>query len=275
MKYQTLILLATLLGIGAIPTAGQSPSPAGDDLSTLSPPPSVPAAPLYIPLSPAAPLPSVVRPVATSDTLRTISSGPTMNRRIALTFDDGPHQSITLKVLEALRSRSVKATFFVLGERVKLYPSVLQQIALEGHEIGNHTFSHHSLKELSAEASNQEVSLTQDIIKQTVGFEPRLFRPPYGALRADTQAIFRQHNLQIVLWSVDPEDWKFRDATFIHDHVVKNVQPGSIILLHDIHPAIIAALPRILDTLIAQGYVFTTVSDLCGVACDVAQGDSN
>jgi peptidoglycan-N-acetylglucosamine deacetylase len=194
-----------------------------------------------------------------------ISSGLSSDKRIALTFDDGPHPVITLKVLDQLRSRNIKATFFVLGERVKLYPEVLQKTFADGHEIGNHTYSHRRLQTSSNEAIESDIRTAQNIIKETIGFEPNLFRPPYGALNPESKRILELHHLQTILWSVDPEDWKFRNEDLIYRFVVQHVRGGSIVLFHDIHPVILDALPRILDTLAAEGYQFTTVSDLCGI----------
>jgi peptidoglycan-N-acetylglucosamine deacetylase len=208
----------------------------------------------------------VLTPVVNELTLRSISSGNSADKRIALTFDDGPHPVITLKVLEILRARNIKATFFVLGERVKLYPITLQQVFIEGHEVGNHTYTHHNLHGLPNETIETEIGKTQCIVKETIGVEPRLFRPPYGAmLRPESKKFLQQYNLQTILWSVDPRDWKYHNEDNIYNFVVHQARSGSIVLFHDIHPSIIQALPRILDTLLAEGYQFTTVSDLCGL----------
>ncbi len=226
---------------------------------------------LYLPLDSCAEpttenIPEVVpTPAASKLSLKSISSGPSDSKYIALTFDDGPHPVITLKVLEELRIRNIKATFFVLGERVKLYPSILQQVFTEGHEIGNHTYTHQNLHALSDEAIETEIRETQNIIKKNIGFEPKHFRPPYGVLRAESKWLLQQYHLQNILWSVDSQDWKFHNEDIIYNFVVQRVRSGSIVLFHDIHPGIMQALPRILDTLLAEGYHFTTVTDLCGL----------
>ncbi len=193
------------------------------------------------------------------------NSGPSHEKLIALTFDDGPHAVITPKLLDVLRAYKAKATFFVLGERVKLYPMILRQIFDEGHEIGNHTYSHRSLAALSTEEIEHEIIETQSLIKQATGYEPSLFRPPYGAFRSNTRPVFQKHNLNVIMWSVDSKDWSVRNENKIYDVVITHARSGSIVLFHDIHPAILDALPRILDTLVADGYQFITVSELCGL----------
>lgn len=194
---------------------------------------------------------------------RTISSGQADEKRIALTFDDGPHFTLTPKVLDVLLRRGVKATFFVLGERVKFHPRIVSRIVAEGHEIGNHTYSHHSLASLSTEEIDHEISETQSLIKQATGFEPRLFRPPYGEFRSNAKPVFTKYGLSVIMWSVDSQDWHIRDADRVHHMVTSRVRNGSIVLLHDIHPSTLAALPGILDTLRADGYQFATVNELC------------
>jgi peptidoglycan-N-acetylglucosamine deacetylase len=192
-----------------------------------------------------------------------VNSGSPNSKQIALTFDDGPHPKYTLKVLDDLRERKIKATFFVLGNRVKQYPWVVRQTIAEGHEIGNHTFDHRFLTAMSNDLIEKEILDTQREIKTATGYETRLFRPPYGAFRQSARQIFHNLNLIIVLWSVDPQDWKIRNSEKINNFVSKKTQNGSIILCHDIHPSTISALPTLLDHLLDEGYEFVTVSQLC------------
>ncbi|MCC7518067.1 MAG: polysaccharide deacetylase family protein [Verrucomicrobiae bacterium] len=193
------------------------------------------------------------------------SHGPSGQKQVALTFDDGPHPTITPLVLDVLRARGVKATFFVVGIRVKAYPWVLRQVVAEGHEIGNHSYSHRPLVSMSDEAIRHEVGETQTAIRNAIGYETSLFRPPYGVFHANANAIFREHKLNVIRWSVDPRDWRLRDATLIANHVTLQSKNGAIILCHDIHRTTLQALPTILDTLISEGYAFKTVSELCGL----------
>lgn len=210
-------------------------------------------------------LPSPRQPSETVAFAPVYSSGPVNGKRIALTFDDGPHPVCTYRILDELRTRNIKATFFVIGINVKRYPWVLQQIMAEGHEIGNHTYSHSILSHLSNEKIEEEISRCQEVIKNTIGYEISLFRPPYGAYRSNTREIAQQHHQKIILWSVDPRDWRVRDEEKVYQEVTSHVRGGSIILCHDGHPTTIRALPRILDTLTGEGYQFTTVSELCGL----------
>jgi len=194
-----------------------------------------------------------------------LRSGPATAPLVALTFDDGPHHQITPLVLAELRKREVKATFFVLGGCVKAHPAILRQIVQEGHEIGNHTYSHRLLKSMKTELIQREIVETQTLIREAVGYEPSLFRPPYGSFGAATRELCREHNLNVILWSVDPRDWRIRDEERIYQAVTSHTQNGSIILCHDIYRATLQALPRILDTLLEGGYRFVTVSELCGL----------
>jgi peptidoglycan/xylan/chitin deacetylase (PgdA/CDA1 family) len=191
-----------------------------------------------------------------------IYSGSDEIKEVALTFDDGPHPVLTLQLLEILKRYHVRATFFVLGERVKLYPWTLQKIAEEGHEIGNHSYSHPSLDRLSNEQIENEISRTQEIIKNTIGIEPSLFRPPYGAYHHNASEICGEHQLKIVLWSVDPQDWLYRDENHVYEYVTHHVKNGSIILCHDIHSTTVYAIPQIIESLLEQGYEFKTVSEI-------------
>ncbi len=193
------------------------------------------------------------------------SSGPNHSNMVALTFDDGPHPVFTPRVLDELRKRNVKATFFLLGDLVRRYPWVVRQIMAEGHEIGNHTYDHRLLTAMTNELIEKEITETQNQIKNITGSEPTLFRPPYGVFRPDTKAIFREHNLNVVLWSVDPRDWRIRNQERITQIVTKQTRGGSIVLCHDIHKTTLDALPQILDTLQAEGYEFATVSQMCGI----------
>jgi peptidoglycan-N-acetylglucosamine deacetylase len=199
-----------------------------------------------------------------------IRFGADTSKRIALTFDDGPHPKFTVKVLDVLRERKVKATFFVLGSQVKRYPKILRQIADEGHEIGNHSFSHKFFTAISNDLISREIADTQNEIKSVLGYAPVLFRPPYGAFRQDTKTVFHEQNLKIILWSVDTKDWRVRNRDKIIHSVTNNTRSGSIILCHDIHKATLDALPEILDRLMSEGYQFQTVTELCGPAIATA-----
>jgi peptidoglycan-N-acetylglucosamine deacetylase len=197
--------------------------------------------------------------------IKIVKSGSPEKKVVALTFDDGPHPRVTPQLLDVLKEHQVKATFFVLGNQVKMYGSVLPRILQEGHEIGNHTFSHRFLRGMSNENINKELKETQDLIEKASGFRPHLFRPPYGAYRPNTKLLFQEHGLHVVLWSVDPEDWRKRSKDSILNTVTNKVQPGSIVVLHDIYKSTVDALPEVITTLRSNGYEFATVSQLCGL----------
>lgn len=182
---------------------------------------------------------------------------------VAITFDDGPHPQNTPKLLKMLAERNIKATFFVVGEVAAEHPEVLEQIAREGHEIGNHSWSHALLSKKSADFVHEDLRKTDDVIRQVTGKRPTLFRPPYGAFTEEQcQKARDEFGYTVVLWSVDPLDWKKPGASAIAQRIVSHTGKGSIILAHDIHSGTVAAMPSTLDQLLAKGYKFVTVSEL-------------
>jgi len=182
---------------------------------------------------------------------------------IAMTFDDGPHATNTPKLLEMAAKRHIKLTFFVLGECVEQNPTVLQREVAEGHEIGNHSWSHPNLAKLSDEAVRSQLRRTEDIIVKTAGVKPKLMRPPYGEL-TKRQRIWVNHDFgyKVILWDVDPLDWKRPGPSVVARRIIAGTRAGSIILSHDIHPPTIEAMPRVFDALLARGFKFVTVSEL-------------
>ncbi|MFG1462553.1 polysaccharide deacetylase family protein [Xanthobacter sp. DSM 24535] len=182
---------------------------------------------------------------------------------IALTFDDGPNPETTPKLLKILAERNIKATFFVLGTNAAAYPDVIRSIAAAGHEIGNHSWNHPQLPKLTLAAADKQIEDTAAAVESATGKKPIYLRPPYGAMTpALQQHIVQKYDMMLIFWSVDPLDWKIREAQSIYDQIMKQVRPGSIVLAHDIHATTVAAMPRVLDALIAKGYKFATVSEL-------------
>jgi peptidoglycan/xylan/chitin deacetylase (PgdA/CDA1 family) len=182
---------------------------------------------------------------------------------VAMTFDDGPHPKLTPRLLDMLKERNIKATFFVVGKCVAEYPDIAKRIVDEGHEIANHTWNHPQLPKLSPTAFAAEITQTNDAIKQATGILPVTMRPPYGATNATiNKRLNEEYGLSVILWSVDPQDWKIRKSDHVSSHIIKNAAPGSIILAHDIHASTIDAMPAALDALQAKGYKFATVSEL-------------
>lgn len=182
---------------------------------------------------------------------------------IAMTFDDGPHPKLTPRLLDLLKERGIKATFFVIGKNVAEFPDIAKRIVDEGHEIANHSWSHPQLTKLSPAAFAAEIAQTNDAIQQATGVRPENMRPPYGAINPTlTKRLNEEYGLSVILWSVDPQDWKIRKSDHVTSHITKNAAPGAIILSHDIHASTIDAMPATLDTLLAKGYRFATVSEL-------------
>ena len=183
----------------------------------------------------------------------------TSSKRVALTFDDGPHPKNTLKIIELLNKYEAKATFFMLGNRVDFYPEVAKMVADEGHELGNHTWNHKDLSTLSKEEGIQEIERTNDAIKSATGRESTVFRPPYGAINSQVQSSITSPT---VLWTIDTLDWKSHDPAQILKIVEENVKDGSIILMHDIHETSVEAIEPILKYLKSEGYECVRVSEL-------------
>ena len=182
---------------------------------------------------------------------------------IAMTFDDGPSAENTPRLLEMLKQRNIKATFFLIGQNVASNSDLVRRILAEGHEIGNHSWTHPQLSKLSDDRVTAEITQTQDAIKDASGFTPTLLRPPYGAITPrQREWIESRFGLNIILWSVDPFDWKRPGASVITQRILSQTRPGAIILSHDIHKQTVDAMPATLDALIAKGYKFVTVSQL-------------
>ncbi len=186
---------------------------------------------------------------------------------IAMTFDDGPHGALTPKLLDLLAARHIKVTFFVLGECVEQHPEVLQRAAREGHEIGNHSWSHPQLNKMSDEAVRSQLRRTDDAIKAVTGKRPTLFRPPYGAITARQKKwIHDEFGYQIIMWDVDPLDWKDPGAATVCNRILKETRAGSIVLSHDIHRGTVEAMPATLEQLQGKHFKFVTVSELLAMS---------
>ncbi|MGW1748334.1 polysaccharide deacetylase family protein [Streptomyces sp. NPDC002092] len=180
-------------------------------------------------------------------------------RCIALTFDDGPAAPETATLLTYLAQYNARATFFTVGQNVVAHPDLVRAEARAGNEVGNHSWNHPDLTKLSAEQVAYQLNRTNAAIKAATGKAPTLFRPPYGAVNS---AVRGATTLSPVLWTLDTEDWKYPDATKVAQSVIGKVKRNDVVLMHDIHPTSVAAVPEILRTLSARGYHFVTVSHL-------------
>lgn len=178
---------------------------------------------------------------------------------VALTFDDGPRKDTTGPLLDGLALREVPATFFLVGERVDGNGELIRRMEAEGHQIGVHTFDHTALDGLSRRDFDLQVGKTRALLSQLLGGGTFWLRPPYGLMDGNTA---NWSGSPIILWSVDPEDWKDRDTDRIVAAVVEHVQDGDIILMHDIYPSSVEAALRVVDTLQGKGYCFVTVEQL-------------
>ncbi|MCX7712054.1 MAG: polysaccharide deacetylase family protein [Chthoniobacterales bacterium] len=186
---------------------------------------------------------------------------------IAITFDDGPHPQLTPKLLDILKQRGIRATFYLIGKNVEAYPDIVRRIVAEGHEIGNHSYSHYALTRLSPAKVAAEINKTQEAIRHATGILPQTLRPPYGATNEKLNRRFlEEFGLLTILWSVDPQDWRYRNSSRVTNQILLYTKPGDIILSHDIHPTTIAAMPATLDGLIQKGFRFLTVSELLSSA---------
>lgn len=191
------------------------------------------------------------------------SSVKIQQKVLAMTFDDGPHPSLTPKLLDILKERNIKCTFFLIGQQVKMYPNIVRRIIEEGHEIGNHTWTHCSLTSRSDEQIRKELKQSEDAVYEVAGVRPHLVRPPYGAINTRIKDLmFSEFGYSTIMWSVDPQDWRRPGVSVVTSRLVSGAHPGAIMLAHDIHPPTIQAVPAMFDQLLAQGYQFVTVSQL-------------
>ncbi|MCC3375003.1 polysaccharide deacetylase family protein [Cohnella sp. REN36] len=192
---------------------------------------------------------------------------PVGEKVIALTFDDGPDPKDTSQILDLLQQYHAKATFFIMGRKAKEHPEIVKREALEGHEIANHTYTHPVLVRCSAKQIQEEISKTQNILAETAGVRPVLFRPPEGFFDARVLEATKAHGLKTVLWSWHhpTDDWSRPGVGHIVRGALGDVRNGDIILFHDyVHgpTQTIAALRQILPKLTEDGYRFVTVSEL-------------
>lgn len=180
-------------------------------------------------------------------------------KKIALTFDDGPHPIYTQEMLDLLKKYKVSATFFLLGEQIEQYEDLVKKIAEEGHLIGNHTFEHIQITSLSTEQAEQMIQKTSDLIEDLTGQKTEYVRPPFGTWN---QGLDEELDLIPVLWNVDSQDWKTQNVDSIVNEVVKSVKENDIILMHDSFETTVQAVERIIKLLEAEGYEFVTVDEV-------------
>lgn len=180
-------------------------------------------------------------------------------KKVALTFDDGPDGEYTEKLLDGLKERNVKATFFVTGINIVENERLIQRMAEDGHLIGNHTYTHSNLEQMSFERACEEINDTNSYIENLTKKKVKYIRPPYGAFN---DKLKEETDMAIVMWNVDPLDWKEQNAKVIASRIEKQVKSGDIILLHDIYESSVDAALLVIDELKEQGYIFVTVDEM-------------
>lgn len=179
--------------------------------------------------------------------------------RVALTFDDGPHRIYTKNLLDGLRERGVKATFFVVGENIPGNEDLIQQMEADGHLIGNHTYDHADISKLSDEENCRELQKTSDLVKEITGYGTAYVRPPFGNWK-DTMDC--RVTMISVKWTIDTLDWKSKNVAEIIGKVMQQISDYDIILMHDYYETSVEAALQIVDRLQEEGYEFVTVEDL-------------
>jgi peptidoglycan/xylan/chitin deacetylase (PgdA/CDA1 family) len=235
------------------PAAGAKPIPAKEVARKMPVADAVPAkAPVMVAASPA----------AQDAKIEFIRSGPSNGNAVALTFDDGPTPGVTGLILDELQRRDLHATFFMIGERVAAAPDLARRVLAEGHEIGNHTFTHPKLTVLPDHEVEAEIQRTQEIMDELLGHRARWFRPPYGDLRPNQAGIPAAKGLRIALWNVDSKDWSQPGDAEIVRAVLAETKPGALILCHDLHRQTADALGSLLDGLLERKLAFATLSAL-------------
>jgi peptidoglycan/xylan/chitin deacetylase (PgdA/CDA1 family) len=194
-----------------------------------------------------------------ANTYSSAGSASDTDKKIALTFDDGPHPSYTEELLDGLKSRGIHATFFVTGENAALHPDIIKRMDEEGHLIGNHTYSHIQLTKNNREEYKKELIKTNEVITEITGKEVMYVRPPYGTW---DKSFEKELNMFPVLWDIDPRDWCSNDASCVAESVIQKAGDSEIILLHDYYGTSVEAALMIVDELTEEGYTFVTVDEI-------------
>lgn len=181
------------------------------------------------------------------------------SKRIALTFDDGPHPACTPQLLDGLKARGVKASFFITGQNAEKYPELVERMQREGHLIGNHTYSHIQLTKQNREQFREELVKTNGIIREITGEDPVFVRPPYGSWDKKFE---EELNMFPVLWTIDPLDWCTKDAGNVARRVISKAKENAVILMHDEYDSTVRAALSVVDALQGEGYAFVTVEEI-------------
>lgn len=201
-----------------------------------------------------------------------ILNGSPSKREIALTFDDAPDDHFTPLVLDTLKREGVKATFFVVGNRVEAHPEIVKRMVEEGHLLGNHSYNHANLPKISDAEFRKQVIKTDNLIRQYTGYTPNIIRPPYGNISEGQIQWLASQGKKVVNWNVDSLDWKKLTPEQVETNVLAHIQPGAIILLHsgggkgEDLSCTVQALPRIIKQLRDDGVKLVTVTELLNMS---------
>lgn len=192
------------------------------------------------------------------------SQGQEKEMLVSLTFDDGPDDHVTPKIINILNKYNVKGNFFFMGEKVLINPEVVRSAYYDGHLVLNHSFNHPDFVGKNMDFVNQNLDKTDAAFKSVIGKTPALFRPPYEILTANLVKSTKEHDLKIVTWSLDSFDWRVKDKKILANTVIDNITPGGIVLMHSVegNEATAKALPEIIEGLLAKGYKIVTLDQL-------------
>lgn len=269
---------------GTVATPAATPVPSSEYASVIqdyqpTPAPTpVGAAPVAVTVTGQQPVNTMVAAAPVQPAMKTpapnegkIRNWPSGKKWVALTYDDGPHPEWTPKMIELLRSKNVKATFFLLGSNIERHPDVAKAVADNGFEIGNHTFTHPNFNTsaMTIPKIREEMVKTQDAIKQYVtGLPVTNMRPPFGNTGPKKlEPVCEELGMNIVCWNIDTDDWRSKTtADEMTQNVMKNLTDGSIILMHDKHQKTYDCTAQIIDQVRAKGFEFVTVAELFGQA---------
>ena len=186
---------------------------------------------------------------------------------LSITFDDGPNRIQTPKVLKILKKYNIKATFFVIGENVEYQKDILRKVYKEGHEIGNHFYTHDNINKLTKAQIRENIVLNNELIYKAIGVRPKLVRPPYGIVNDNLKAVCGELNMPIIIWTDDKDskDWALTKDSEIINNLTKKVKNGDIFLFHDSNKKFtntLSAIDVIIPTLQKKGYKWVSVSTL-------------
>ena len=199
--------------------------------------------------------------------MKVLCSAATGTKQIAISFDDGPAAACTAEILQVLKHNNVPAAFFCIGKNITGNELLLKQIAAEGHVIGNHSYSHHFWFDLfSTQKMLRDVNKMNETVKQTIGVEPKLFRPPYGVTTPNMKKVMKQGSYTAIGWNIRSLDTVIKEEDKLLQKINDLLQPGAIVLLHDTSKTTLAILPRFIAAARSKGYEFVRVDKLLNVA---------